>query len=362
LVLLCGTICVVVACYHMHWALKDDAKSYARDCTAPAPAMAVPVTLVLLLLVLPPAAPLGIAAEAEKAGSRVTVEAETAKLTLSPEERMKQHELDYEKEFVVELDLGSHWNKQKPVGARLDVDTDFQPVTFMKIRKTGLLQQWNEAHPDKAVANGDEIIKINDIGWHHNSKAFGDHILGQIGAAARDLPGARKKMTLTIRRPRKQRQVRFQSQRDDMRRQAYEKEFATFHVSKEGYTMGWTLNKTKDWKPIIVAHINCTGYIADWNRANPQRRVVVGDELVHINRVGWHFNSEIFDGRVKAQLHVAEMNLGTNVSLNFRRPRPDSGEKFQFDNNEPAKQWPVCSDEAPKNQLGDEGAEMGAWD
>merc|ERR1719428_297446 len=73
-------------------------------------------------------------------------------------------------------------------------------------------------------------------------------------------------MTLTIRRPRKQRQVRFQSQRDDMHRQAYEKELATFHVSKEGYTMGWTLNKTQDWKPIIVAHINCTGYIADWNR------------------------------------------------------------------------------------------------
>jgi len=261
-------------------------------------------------------------------GSEVSV-------TLSPEERAALHASKFEKEFVVDLDMSDAVDKKKSVGVVLDLDTDFEPVSVMKVKKTGILEAWNRMHPDKAVLVGDEIMKVNNIMWHHNSGTFAERIKSQFLASRAKLPGARDVLTLTIQRPRKEKETRYQSQREDLHRQLYSKDFVA-EIPLKGVlpgvslnqAMGWKLNATVDWMPISIEKMRNTGLVSMYNKEHPDAKIVAGDEILQVNHIQWHHNAKIFVGRLEAQFTAARNSelVGTpsneNVlKLSIRRPR-----------------------------------------
>ncbi|CAK0911650.1 unnamed protein product, partial [Prorocentrum cordatum] len=172
-------------------------------------------------------------------------EGSDASVTLSPQERAALHASKFEKEFVVALDVSEA--HKKSVGVVLNLDTDYEPVSVRKIRKTGILEAWNKLHPDKAILVGDEIMKVNDIMWHHNSGTFAKRIQGQFLASRGRVPGARNTLTLIIQRPRKKQEHREQSQREDLHRQLYSKEFVA-EIPLKGVLPDDSLNQAMGWK------------------------------------------------------------------------------------------------------------------
>jgi len=247
-----------------------------------------------------------------------------AKDGLTPEQRKVAHLEKYEKEFAVELNMTDAHIHGRTVGVQLDTDTDFTPVSVVKIRKTGLLEEWNRANPDRAVHVGDEIMKVNDILWHHNSGTFAERIKGQFMAAKTYKEGARRVLTLAIQRPRQQREVRYESQRQDLHRQLYSKEFVANCSLVRGRDMGWELNASVDWLPVSVRKLDGTGLVALWNEEHPDFRIYPGDEIIKANHVAWHHNSKAFEGRIEAQLRHGEQDRNASnvpLSLHIRRPK-----------------------------------------
>jgi hypothetical protein len=244
---------------------------------------------------------------------------------LTPEQRKQAHLQAYEKEFTVELNMTDAHVHGKTVGVQLDTDTDFTPVSVVKIRKTGLLEAWNRANPDRAVHVGDEIMKVNDILWHHNSRTFAERIRGQFVAAKEYKEGAKRVLSLAIQRPRHQKEVRYESQRQDLHRQLYSKEFLANISLLRGREMGWELNVTVDWVPVSVRKLNSTGLVALWNQEHPEFRIYPGDEILRANHVVWHHNSKAFEGRIGTQLrHVEQDRNASNVLLTLHVRRPKS--------------------------------------
>jgi len=257
-------------------------------------------------------------------------------VTLSPEQRAIAHTSKFEKDFVVELDMSTAVEGKQTIGVVLELDTDFQPVSVSKIKKTGILEAWNKMHPDRAVLVGDEIVKVNDITWHANSETFAQRIKHQFLASRAQLPGARNVLSLTIQRPRKEKAIRFQSQRDDVHRQLYSKEFVAeiplrgecFSSISVCQSMGWKLNVSVDWMPLSIEEILKTGIIPRYNQEHPDTKILVGDEILRVNHVQWHHNAKVFEERLRAQFAAGQKSelLGTSGSenvlrLNIRRPR-----------------------------------------
>jgi hypothetical protein len=248
-----------------------------------------------------------------------------AKDGLTPEQRKNAHLQAYEKEFTVELNMTDAHVHGTTVGVQLDTDTDFAPVSVVKIRKTGLLEAWNRANPDKAVLVGDEIMKVNDILWHHNSRTFVERIRGQFAAAKEYREGAKRVLSLAIQRPRHQKEVRYESQRQDLHRKMYSKEFLANITLLRGCEMGWELNVTVDWVPVSVRKLNSTGLVSLWNQEHPDFRIYPGDEILRANHIVWHHNSKAFRGRIGAQARRVEQDRnGLNVPLTLHIRRPES--------------------------------------
>jgi len=256
-------------------------------------------------------------------------------VTLSPEQRAIAHTSKFEKDFVVELDMSTAVEGKQTIGVVLELDTDFQPVSVSKIKKTGILEAWNKMHPDRAVLVGDEIVKVNDITWHANSETFAQRIKHQFLASRAQLPGARNVLSLTIQRPRKIKEVRFESQRADLHRQLYSKDFVA-EIPLKGVlpgvslhqAMGWKLNATVDWMPVSIEKIRNTGLVPRYNKDHPDAKILAGDEIVQVNHIPWHHNAEVFEDRLEAQftagqkLEILRTPSHENVlKLSIRRPR-----------------------------------------
>merc|ERR1719343_956668 len=105
--------------------------------------------------------------------------------------------------------------------------------------------------------------------------------------------GAREVMTLQVQRERNQQATtRFAYQREDLHDKLYSKEFNVSLVVPEDETspkkmdsvLGWELNVTKDWEPVSIGKITEGGLIAQWNEAHPDDMIVVGDEVLHVNK------------------------------------------------------------------------------
>jgi len=243
---------------------------------------------------------------------------------LTPEERKFAHEQAFEKEFTVELDMTTAREKDLHIGVDLDTDTDFTPVSVSKIRKSGLLELWNRAHPDDAVLLGDTITKVNDILWHHNSKTFVERIKGQFKASKKGLEGTSDLLKLFIQRPRRKNEGRTQAQRDDLYRKQYPKDFSVDIPFVPNQSMGWVLNSTADdWVPPVIESVSSTGMLALFNQEHPEFRIYPGDEIIMANNVTWHHNTKAFNHRIDTMLRraVSQSNSKVAITLRIQRPR-----------------------------------------
>merc|ERR1719222_564813 len=145
--------------------------------------------------------------------------------TLSPEQRVMADNKKFEAKFVVELNMTDANERGAKLGIVLNRNADFAACTLYSIQKTGLIQEWNEAHPGKDVHVGDEIVQVNDIQWHANTETFMNRIKGQFVSARKRVDGASDILRLYIQRPRVWKHKRFALQREDMHDKKYAAEF-----------------------------------------------------------------------------------------------------------------------------------------
>jgi len=251
------------------------------------------------------------------------VQLQSAHARLAKAQKEEAHAALFEKDFTVELDMIAAHERNLNLGMQLDTDTDFEPVSVAKVRKNGLMEMWNKANPDKAITVGDQIMKVNDILWHHNSQMFAERIKNQYKAYKDYKAGAKKVLTLAIQRPRRQKETRFQSQREDLHRQMYSREFSVDLPFVKNQSIGWTLNATVDWNPVTVASVSSTGLVALWNQENPENRIYPGDEIIMANNVTWHHNTKAFNHRIDTMLRraVSQSNSKVAITLRIQRPR-----------------------------------------
>jgi len=251
------------------------------------------------------------------------VQLQSAHARLAKAQKEEAHAALFEKDFTVELDMIAAHERNLNLGMQLDTDTDFEPVSVAKVRKNGLMEMWNKANPDKAITVGDQIMKVNDILWHHNSQMFAERIKNQYKAYKDYKAGAKKVLTLAIQRPRRQKETRFQSQREDLHRQMYSREFSVDLPFVKNQSIGWTLNATVDWNPVTVASVSSTGLVALWNQENPENRIYPGDEIVMSNGIQWHHNTKVFKNRIETMMRrtIAEANSTVAMSLHIQRPK-----------------------------------------
>ncbi|CAK0809582.1 unnamed protein product [Prorocentrum cordatum] len=257
--------------------------------------------------------------------------ADEVSLTLSPRARQNAHAAQFEAEFKIHLNMTQAHATGMPMGLELSFDTDYQPVSVSKVKKNGLVEEWNTANPGNDVHVGDEIVQVNSIQWHHNTPDFVKRISGQFKAGRKLTAGANELLTLYIQRPKQQSHKRFPAQREDAHHKAYPVEFdAKLTVlplglptsASENEVMGWELYAKNDWDPVSIGNVTSSGAIAAYNRANPDRAIMAGDEIVKVNEVAWHHSAKIFRQRIaqKCTIFRRQASGSEPLVLSIRRP------------------------------------------
>jgi len=250
-------------------------------------------------------------------------------VNLSPEARQKKHAEQFEKEFEVEISMTRAHETGLKLGLVLAWLNVWEPVFVDTVQKLSLVEEWNVAHPDKAIHPRDQIVKVNDISFHHSAETFLEHLRGQFLAGRKLVPGAKNVLTLLVQRPKTQRERRFADQRDDLHRQLYSKEFTVeLDVPKNETSLktmdkvlGWELKSSVDWEPVTINNILKGGIVEQWNTNNPEKMILVGDELLHVNKRHWLRNSTVFLSHLKFNYEHRDRLDGT-FSIGLRRPRP----------------------------------------
>jgi len=97
----------------------------------------------------------------------------------------------YEEPFVVELDMTAAHEGVK-IGADLFSQSDTKPLYVKNVVHGGLVEKWNNAHPDQAVQEGDEFIKVSDVDWSHSNKVLVQHLKGDFDMLKQQSPGAER--------------------------------------------------------------------------------------------------------------------------------------------------------------------------
>jgi len=269
--------------------------------------------------------------------------------TLSPEQRVSAHKAKFAAEFVVELNMTEAHETGEKMGWTLNRDADFTPATVWRINKVGLVEDWNRAHPDKAVHVGDEVVRVNDIQWHANTETFIEHIVGQFHASRSGAEGAKDTLRFYIQRPRVWEHKAFEGQRQDAHNTQYAAEFiAAISIPDElddtmEKTMGWKLGRQhgpsglEDWKPAIIKYIDRLGKVEAWNKEHPDKLVLEGDEILQLDNIRFHHNSTSFLKTLMRHYRSATHVRNTNRSavLYIQRPRQNQEE---FDATHPVRE------------------------
>jgi len=269
--------------------------------------------------------------EGSALGSHEEVISDEVGATLSPAARREAHAAKFEAEFKIQLNMTEAHASGLPMGLELEFETDYNPVSVSKVKKHGLVQDWNTANPGKDVHVGDEIIQVNDIQWHHNTPDFVKRISGQFKAGRNLAPGANEMYTLYIQRPVQQSHKRYAMQREDAHQKAYPVEFdaeipappsGLSMSASENEVMGWQLYAKNDWDPVSIGKLTPDGVIAAYNEANPDKVIVAGDEIVKVNNVAWHHSASIFRKRIsqKCELFRKQASGSEPLVLSIRRP------------------------------------------
>jgi len=98
-----------------------------------------------------------------------------------------------------------------------------------------------------------------------------------------------------------------------------------------GERMGIVLNREADFMAATVCRIHKFGMVEDWNRRNPDKAVHLGDEIVRVNDIQWHANTETFITRIVGQFQSARsQTVGSKDTLRLYVQRPRIWEHKAF--------------------------------
>jgi hypothetical protein len=244
--------------------------------------------------------------------------------TLSTEEWEKVHEGTYEKEFTIELNMTAA-NQGVTIGAELWSQSDHDPLVVLKKGDVGLVENWNRAHPDKAVQVGDEIFKVGDFKWKHGNAIFIRHLKEQFGILKEQKPGMANILELGIRRPRKSKKTQSESEKpepptdtlppsllgtDAQVTKVFEVQLdpsVAYSLVDQNFnnpTSGvMTVNKISPGSPLYA-----------FNEANPTNQVHVGDTVTAVNGAAWSGNAMQF------------LKMHKTVEASHKAGKPEVGE------------------------------------
>merc|ERR1719221_40146 len=280
--------------------------------------------------------------------------------TLNPEQRAMAHQSKYEAEFVVELNMTEAHDTGERMGIVLNREADFMPATVWRIHKVGMVEDWNRAHPDKQVHVGDEIIRVNDVQWHANTETFISRIGGQFQSARSKAEGAKEILSLYVQRPRVWEHKAFLGQRWDAHVKDYPTEFIAtiFLPDKLDDTMekemGWQLERQhgpmglEEWKPIIIKYIDRLGPVEAWNRKNPDKLIIEGDEIIQLDNIKFRSNVTFWLKGLQKHYRSATVVRNTNRTALVYVRRPAKNQE-EFDATHPFKD--ITTWKRPKHSL-----------
>jgi len=100
---------------------------------------------------------------------------------------------------------------------------------------------------------------------------------------------------------------------------------------ERGAKLGIIINRNADFEPATIYKVQKIGLIEEWNRAHPRKDVHVGDELVQVNDIQWHANTETFMNRIKGQFIAGRKRVaGASeiLKLYIQRPRVWKHKRF----------------------------------
>jgi hypothetical protein len=112
-----------------------------------------------------------------------------------------------------------------------------------------------------------------------------------------------------------------------MRDEAFEKEFnVELDVAKAqaGVPLGVKVDVKSEFQPLSVRMIN-DGLVSEWNKLNPDKEILVGDQITMVNGNVWHHNTRDFGTKMKAMFQAVKKNTpGAEAFLNMSIQRPRS--------------------------------------
>jgi len=124
-------------------------------------------------------------------------------------------------------------------------------------------------------------------------------------------------------------------QREKKHDQKYEAEFVVvLNMTKAfetGTKMGIVINRNADFEEATVWKVQKFGLIEEWTKANPGKDVHPGDQLVRVNDIQWHANTEIFMQRIRGQFEAGRHRVdGASeiLRLYIQRPRTWHHKRF----------------------------------
>jgi hypothetical protein len=214
-------------------------------------------------------------------------------------EDLRQFHMSYAAQFVAEFQMPmvpTDGTVADVMGWELSSKTDQEPVKISNIMEEGALARWNAAHPDDVILQGDQILKVNNVFWDHNSTVFTSSI-GQQFAQSRS-PGSSGTLALLIRRPWPVQEA-FDMARVTQELSSWKsKSFTTlfrFHRSLPGArgveAIGWQLEAKGTEAPVVVSKVWKEGLVAEWNAQNPTSAVEPKSQVVQVNNMVWREGS-----------------------------------------------------------------------
>jgi hypothetical protein len=102
-------------------------------------------------------------------------------------------------------------------------------------------------------------------------------------------------------------------------------------ANERGAKLGIVLNRNADFEACTIYSIQKNGLIQEWNEAHPGKDVHVNDEIVQVNDIQWHANTETFMNRIKGQFVSARKRVegaSDTLRLYIQRPRTWKHKRF----------------------------------
>jgi hypothetical protein len=210
------------------------------------------------------------------------------------------------------------------MGWKLGATEEWMPAFIRKIEHHGLVSDWNKEHPDNLILEGDELMKIDNITFHHNSSLFIANVRQHFWAEMRG-KGTDRSVSISIRRPRAI-QDAFDEAHPIKEIEVWSKpkHRVTLQIKPElADHLGWEIAQAEDNDSgsggVVVKSIHDTGLVSRWNERHTThgQSIAPGDHIVEVNGASW----ELYDtAKDFSDLVLSELRSGELVRLVLERP------------------------------------------